>query len=91
MDFEMVTNPDSPPFNWTCEEFSGFECMPDSTIFHTGTYSAKLQSIFSTYSVYNDSIDLEIGYLERVIPFNTDFRNTKTYNVIYTSDNPPVS
>lgn len=70
MDFEMVTNPNSVPYNWTCEEFSGFEYMPDSAVFHTGLYSARLLSIFSTFAVYNDSVELEIGYLERVIPFN---------------------
>lgn len=69
MDFEMVTNPASLPYNWTCEKSSGFECTQDSRVFHTGMYSARLMSIYSTFAVYNDNIELEIGYLERVIPF----------------------
>ncbi len=69
MDFEMVTNPNSLPYNWTCNTGAGFECTPVSTVFHTGLYSARLMSIYSTFAVYNDSVELEIGYLERVIPF----------------------
>ncbi len=70
MDFEMVTNPDSVSYNWTCEESSGFEWIPDPTVFHSGLYSAKFESIFATYALYNDSIELEVGYMERAIPFN---------------------
>ena len=70
MDFEIVTHPDSTPFNWTCERFSGFRCTQDSTISHAGVYSARLRSVFATYAEYNDTIDLKTGYLERTIPFN---------------------